>query len=147
MMSNPNALFDLPAVPMKKLSLKEFLNHLRDRINCHYMPSSKRATEFNSKPEYVKHQMVGEFADFPRVHENDSSGYYCFSQKWSGSDGQAIFFNLKVTGFQILINLKTEQAIVRNLSLTPEFVLWPDEADKTLAIDRLEYHDAIDVYT
>lgn len=135
-------IFDLPPIVIKKLDLAELLDMLRTSVNSLYMPKSAGAVPFNSKPDYYKNG-IEEFPDFPDVSIHDGSGFIAFDRVYGNTP---IFVCLHVNNIQIVINLTTEEAIVRMLDDAAKFVRWPNDPTKTLAISRTQLKEEIDFY-
>lgn len=147
-MSNPSELFSLPPIVLTKVSLIEILTELRKRVNKHYMPSATGEVCYNSKPEYVKSKDSA-FPHFPsyQVMDNYGSGYYVLMDEWGWSDEKApVFFHLAIGGFQIVINLTTEEALIRLLETNAPFVPWNNSPEQTIPIIRDTLKDIIDTY-
>lgn len=148
-MSEVNNIFELPPIVVEKVRLGEILELLRKRVNKYYMPSSHGEVQYNSKPSYVKGKLP-EHSDFANVHHSEWSGYFSVEDLFGGSS-KPIYFNLRISQFQILVNLETEQAIVclvdaAGSPINNKFFVWTDSPEQTIPLMRDELKEYIETY-
>lgn len=141
-------IFSLPPLVLQKVRLSEILELLRDRVNKGYMPGSHGTVQYNSKPRYTEIPNP-QFPAFPDIWSLDASEYFCL-QSHIPRAKDPIFFNLHIAQFQIVINLTTEQAIIRLIKEGSgpehEFVEWKDCSEQTIPLMRDELKELIDIY-
>lgn len=142
-------IFSLPPITIEKVRLSEILNLLRDRVNKGYMPGSNGAVQYNSKPRYLDHTDA-DFPEFPSINSLEASGYFALEHQYDRHNKKHIFYNLHISDFQIVINLTTEQAVIRLISpaFQPEnkFIEWKDSPEQTIPLMRDELKEIIDIY-
>lgn len=142
-------IFSLPPLVIEKVCLSEILNLLRERVNKSYMPSATGQVRYNSKPRYVDNS-DNDFPNFPYINSLEASGYFAHSTKIYRHSDCDIFYNLHIAEFQIVINLTTDQAIIRLITPAFEpdnaFVEWKDDPAQAIPLMRDELKEIIDIY-
>lgn len=109
-------IFELPEIVIPKVSLEDILTLVRKNTNKHYMPTGTGTTH-HSKPEYVKSELLN-YPGWP-AHYDHAVGFdhYAGYAELTDSDGWTkrnapIFLYLWISGFTIVINLETEEALI-----------------------------------
>lgn len=139
-------IFNLPPIVLPKYQLSGILELLRDRVSKHYMPSSNGRITRNTKPEYTKHELPDR-PGWPSVHRLEPSGYFCMQDMLGYSNTKPVFYNLHISHFQILINLQTEEALIRFCEVPDAvFLEWKDDPDQTIPLMPDHLKEIIDVY-
>ncbi len=141
-------IFELPQIVVDKVGLEEILTLLRENVNKEYMPSSRGIVSHNSKPEYVS-KAIEQFPDYPfltsAVGKDDVYGSYVSFDNWTDLKKRPIFFYLWIARFIIIINLKTDQAIITSNDYSG-FVRW-NSPDQKIPIMRDALCEIIETYS
>lgn len=134
--------FDQPEVVLPKVTLTDIVEMCRTRINCNYMPSAYGKVQYNTKPDYYSHELP-DHPNVPDVARNDWTGYYAMDSL-ATSNPIYVLINLGVEGIQILICLKTLQALIR----TPdtEFEVWESDSKDGISVNPYLLQEHLDTY-
>jgi len=142
--------FDAPPIMMKKVTLDELHNLLRQRTNKSYMPSDYEGDagkpsygwnarpHFNSKPEYLDAERYSWPEFLQAVAYWGCSGYFC---RDGGHHVKTLWACLRIGFHSILVNLVSLQTyLVDSAGVTHQW-----HSTQELAVDRFALYEQIDL--
>lgn len=142
--------FDLPPLVMTPVSRKELLEVLRSRINKGYMPTATGSVLYNHKPRYLRHASTEAEGVWPKVSDNDYTGFYAFETFDFVYRHDAIidapkhvYLFLKVKNIYVILNLTTEEMIVSCAHQV--YHPWTED-EQTVPMDRIELWERLEMY-
>jgi hypothetical protein len=145
----PNAqliegFYNLPEIIIPKVFAKDLLAILRLRINDQYMPSAKGITNTtcNSKPDYVKYRdpIHSNFPAFIPPMEHEPNCYYVLVDEFGfGLPDGKVFLNLSFSNFQMMIDLHSEEIMVRAVAgnMVSNIFIW--DQTRPLPLDLTKF--------
>lgn len=122
--------FQIVAPEPGHLQLGDIFLMLEDRVDRRFMPRARGNVRFSDRPPFVdtKHPV---YDNFPHIQNRELTQLVRFNNGCNLSD---CYCYLKLDPIQLLVNLRTQQALIR---LTPDGVdmYWYDSSQEAVNID------------